>query len=95
MVVFGFGFGAIWPLYALCAPDYFSKSNAGFMVGFWTLFLGVGFVISPIIAGWLADVAGRFMWSFILAMATAIVSILLLFLVKKEMSSASIKTRLG
>jgi len=84
MVVFGFGFGAIWPLYALCAPDYFSKSYAGFIVGFWTLFLGIGFVISPIIAGWIADVTGVFRWSFILAIATAMVSILLLFLVGRK-----------
>ena len=94
MVVFGFGFGAIWPLYALCAPDYFSKSYAGFRVGFWTLFLGVGFVISPILAGWIADVTGRFRGSFILGMVTAIVSILLLFLVKKEVSSGNAKTKL-
>ena len=95
MVVFGFGFGAIWPLYALCAPDYFSKSYAGFMVGFWTLFLGMGFVISPIIAGWIADVTGRFRWSFILAMSTAMISIFLLLLVRKKISSPHAKTELN
>jgi MFS family permease len=94
MVVFGFGFGAIWPLYALCAPDYFSKSYAGFIVGFWTLFLGIGFVISPIIAGWIADVTGVFRWSFILAIATAIISMLLLSLAGKKVSSGNAKTRL-
>ncbi|NWG02639.1 MAG: MFS transporter [Syntrophaceae bacterium] len=86
MVVFGFGFGAIWPLFALCAPDYFSQRNAGFIVGFWTLFLGVGLVISPIIAGWIADGTGRFMWSFMLAMVTAMISIFLLLLVRRKIS---------
>jgi sugar phosphate permease len=86
MAIFGFGHGAIWPLYALCAPDYFSKSSAGFIVGFWTLFLGIGFILSPVIAGWIADTTGRFMWSFILAIATAIISMFLLLLVGKKIS---------
>ena len=87
MAIFGFGQGAIWPLYALCAPDYFPKSSTGFIVGFWTLFLGIGFILSPIIAGWIADVTGMFKWSFILAIATAIISILPLLLVGKKISS--------
>jgi sugar phosphate permease len=91
MAIFGFGHGAIWPLYALCAPDYFSKSSAGFIVGFWTLFLGIGFILSPIIAGWIADVTGMFMWSFILAVATALISMFLLFLVRKRVSSTTVE----
>lgn len=87
MVILGFGFGAIWPLYALCAPDFFSKTSTGFIVGFWTLFLGIGFVLSPIIAGWIADVTGRFMWSFILAVAASMISIVLMYLVRKKVSS--------
>jgi len=80
MAIFGFGSGAVWPLYALCAPDYFSKSRAGFIVGLWTLFLGIGFILSPIIAGWVADFSGTFMWSFVLAIITAMISIFLLLL---------------
>jgi MFS family permease len=91
MAIFGFGHGAIWPLYALCAPDYFSKGSAGFIVGFWTLFLGIGFILSPIIAGWIADVTGMFMWSFILAVATALISMFLLFLVRKRVSSTTVE----
>jgi len=33
MALYGFGHVAIWLLYALCAPDYFSKSYTGFIVG--------------------------------------------------------------
>ena len=94
MAVFGFGFGAIWPLQALCSIDYFSKNSSGFIVGFWTLFLGIGLVLSPIFAGWIADVAGVFKWSFILAIATAITSMLLLFLVKRKVYSPNNNTRL-
>ena len=89
MGIFGFGWGPIWPLYGVCATDYFSKGSAGFIVGFWTLFLGIGFILSPIVAGWIADVTGMFMWSFILAMFAAVISMFLLFLVGKNFSRAN------
>jgi MFS family permease len=89
MAIFGFGYGAIWPLYAVCAPDYFSKGSSGFVVGFWTLFLGIGLILSPVIAGWLADETGIFMWSFILAIGAALISTFLLFLVQKKVSSVT------
>jgi MFS family permease len=91
MTLYGCGQGAIWPLYALCAPDYFSKSSTGLIVGLWTLFLGIGFMISPIIAGWIADVTGRFIWSFMLAVVTSIISTALLFLVRIKVSFAEPK----
>jgi sugar phosphate permease len=94
MAIFGFGFGAIWTLQALCAADFFSENSAGFIVGFWTLFLGVGLVLSPIFAGWIADVTGVFRWSFMLAIATAITSMILLFLVEKKVTFPNVKTRL-
>ncbi|GAH81683.1 unnamed protein product, partial [marine sediment metagenome] len=56
--IFGLGYGAIWSLYAASASDYFSKESAGSIVGLWTLYLGVGSIISPIIAGWIADTTG-------------------------------------
>jgi len=84
MAIFGFGHGAVWPLYALCAPDYFSKSQAGLIVGLWTLFLGIGFILSPIISGWIADVTGTFVWSFALAIVTAMISNFLLLLGGKK-----------
>ena len=77
-VVFGLGYGTVWSMYAASASDYFSKSLAGSIVGLWTVFLGVGSILSPIIAGWIADTTGTLTWSFILAMAAAIVSLFLL-----------------
>ena len=91
MAIYGFSQGAIWPLYAACASDYFSKSSTGLVVGFWTLFIGIGFIISPIIAGWIADVTGRFMWSFVLAVVTSIISTVLLFFVRKKVSFANLE----
>jgi len=79
--IFGLGYGAIWSLYAASASDYFSKESAGSIVGLWTLYLGVGSIISPIIAGWIADTTGTLAWSFVLAMAAAVIALLLLLLV--------------
>ena len=76
--VFSLGYGAAWPLYAASASDYFSKEAAGSIVGLWTVFLGVGSVLSPIMAGWVADATGTLAWSFVLAAAAAVVSLLLL-----------------
>jgi len=72
--VFSLGYGALWALYAALASDYFSRSYAGGIVGLWTVFLGIGSLIAPVIAGWVADTAGTLAWSFVLAGAGAIVA---------------------
>ena len=76
-IIFGLGYGAVWPLYAACASDYFSKEFSGSVIGLWVLFLGVGSIISPMIAGWIGDTTGTLNWSFIVAMAGALVALLL------------------
>jgi MFS family permease len=81
--IFGIGYGAVWSMYAASASDYFSKKSAGSIIGLWTLYLGIGLTISPIIAGWTADITGTLTWSFILAAAGGIISILFLLPVRR------------
>ena len=76
--IFSLGYGAAWSMYAASASDYFSKDSAGSIVGLWTVYLGIGSIISPIIAGWIADTTGTLSWSFILAAVGGIGSLLLL-----------------
>ena len=83
-VVFSLGYGVIWAMYAAAASDYFSRDSAGTTVGLWTMFLGVGSVLAPIISGWLADVTGDLAWSFALAAGAAVLSLLLLIAVKRR-----------
>jgi len=83
-VVFSLGYGVIWAMYAAAASDYFSRDSAGTTVGLWTMFLGVGSVLAPIISGWLADVTGDLAWSFALAAGAAVLSFLLLIAVKRR-----------
>jgi OFA family oxalate/formate antiporter-like MFS transporter len=81
--VFSLGYGALWSMYAASASDYFSKEYAGSIVGLWTVYLGVGSLIAPIVAGWTADTSGTLSWSFVLAAAGGVISFLLLVPVRR------------
>jgi MFS family permease len=87
-LIFGIGYGAIWPVYAASAVDYFSKESAGSVVGLWTIYLGVGSMLSPVVTGWTIDATGGYVWAFILAMISAIISLLLLLPISKTASRA-------
>ena len=45
-------------------------------------------MVSPIVAGWIADMTGRSMWSFMLAAITSIIASVLLCLARKKVSFA-------
>ncbi len=77
-IVFGIGYGTIWPVYAASSRDFFSKDYAGSVVGLWTIFHGIGSILSPIIAGWTIDITGSYTWAFMLVMISSTISLLLL-----------------
>ena len=85
MGCFGFLYGAIFPMYAACARDYFPKEVAGTVLGLMTIFYGVGSMVSPVLSGYLADVAGTFRWSFGLAALVSLMSALLIGLLKERL----------
>lgn len=64
---FGFLYGAIFPMIAACARDYFPKEVGGTVLGILTIFYGVGTMISPVATGYLADITQTFRWPFGLA----------------------------
>jgi len=80
---YGVGYGAVWPVYAAAASDLFPKEYSGGVVGLWTVFLGVGSIIAPVICGWLIDNTGSYSWVFQLAMSAGVLSTLLLLTVRK------------
>lgn len=82
-IIIGFSYGSIFPLYAACAFDYFSLEIIGAVTGLWTVCAGVGMTVSPIIAGYVADVTGTFTRSFLLAIIAAIAALALISLVKR------------
>ncbi len=76
--VFGFGFGAVWPVYAAAAPDFFPIKISGSVIGLWTVFLGAGSIVSPVICGWTIDYSGGYTIAFLLGSMTGIGSAMLL-----------------
>jgi len=76
--VFSLGYGTAWAMYAASATDYFTRENPGSVVGLWTVYLGIGSVLSPVVAGWIADITGTLTWSFVMAAAGGGLSLLLL-----------------
>jgi len=83
-LTFGLGFGAVWPVYAAAAPDFFPKRSAGSVIGLWTVFLGVGSIASPIVCGWTIDLTQGYTWAFALGAVSAIGALLILLPVKSK-----------
>jgi MFS family permease len=77
-VLFGIGWGAVWPVYAAAAPDFFTEARSGSVIGIWTVFLGVGSIVSPVLCGWSIDATGSYMYTFFLGFVGGIASSLLL-----------------
>jgi MFS family permease len=82
--VLGFFFYPVWPLYAACAKDYFKKGVTGTIIGIWTVLYGIGGIIAPVTAGYLADRTETFIYSFALAMVLVLISSFLMVLVKEK-----------
>jgi len=82
-IIFGVGYGTIWPVYAASARDLFHKDYSGSIIGLWTLYHGLGSIISPSLSGWIIDNTGNYVWAFLLAMSSALLSFLLLLPINK------------
>jgi sugar phosphate permease len=76
--VFGIGYGALWLLYAACARDFFDTQLTGTIIGLWTVYHGIGSILSPVVAGWAIDKSGTFHTAFYIAAISAVISALLL-----------------
>jgi sugar phosphate permease len=77
-ILFGIGYGTLWPVYAASARDLFPKDYSGSVIGLWTLYHGLGSIISPALSGWIIDATGTYVWAFVLAMSSSLLSLLLL-----------------
>ena len=81
---YGLGYGAVWSVYGAAASDFFSKARTGGIVGLWTVFLGAGSVVSPVVCGWTIDVTGRYSWAMLLGLGSGILSAILLMGVRQR-----------
>jgi MFS family permease len=86
---YGLGYGSVWPMYGSAASDLFPKRLAGSVVGLWTLLLGIGSIVSPVLCGWIIDVSNNYTWVFILGLLSGMISsVLLLPLLAKSPRSS-------
>jgi sugar phosphate permease len=72
-ILFGITLSSVPTIMAAAAGDVAGGKVAPATLGFITLFFGVGQCFGPGIAGWIKDITGTFVWSFLLS---AIVSFL-------------------
>ncbi len=86
---YGLAYGAVWPMYAAAASDSFPRNQTGSVVGLWTVFLGLGSIISPVICGWTIDITGVYTWAFLLGLLAGFFSIGFLIAYSKIRESTS------
>lgn len=77
---YGIGYGAVWAVYGAAASDFFSKTQTGGIVGLWTVFLGAGSIISPVVCGWTIDATGSYSWALLLGLGSGVLSSVVLLL---------------
>ncbi len=70
--IFGIFYAAAWPMYGAAAADFFPPGTTGSVLGFWTIFYGIGLTLAPTLGGYIADLTGSFARSFFLATATGV-----------------------
>jgi sugar phosphate permease len=76
----GVAYGATFPIYGLCAGDYFPREAIATVVGAWTPFYGCGAILTHWISGSLRDSTGVYNQAFIIS---AIMAVLALFLISR------------
>jgi len=84
--ILGIFFGAIWPLYGVCAGDYFPKQILGTVIGAWTPFYGLGAIMVHWVTGILRDSTGVYNHAFVISATMAAAAVLLVCLVKRRES---------
>jgi MFS family permease len=89
VIIYGLGFGAIGTLFATYVSDIFPAEHIGVVQGLTILFFGIGCMVSPPLAGWIADITMTFKQSFTIAITTALLSIAFLLLSKRSYTDMS------
>ena len=79
----GIAYGTTFPIYGLCAGDYFPREAIATVVGAWTPFYGCGAILTHWISGALRDSTGVYDHAFVISAIMAGVGLVLMSRVKK------------
>ena len=77
-------YGVTFPMYGVCAGDYFPKEVMGTVIGAWTPFYGAGAILVHWVSGVLRDTTGNYDQAFIINAVMAALGIALMCTVNKE-----------
>ena len=80
----GIFYGVTFPIYGLCAGDYFPQESIGTVIGAWTPFYGSGAIIAHWVTGILRDQTGVYNHAFMIFIITGTASVLLMSMVRKS-----------
>ena len=80
----GIFYGVTFPIYGLCAGDYFPQEAIGTVIGAWTPFYGSGAIIAHCVTGILRDKTGVYDHAIMIFIITAAIGVLLMCLVRKS-----------
>ena len=75
-------------MYAAAGADFFPRGTTGSVLGFWTIFFGIGLILAPTVGGYIADVTGTFKYAFSLAILTGTMAAIFFALIRKSEYSA-------
>jgi cyanate permease len=90
LILFGFGSGAIPPLYLLMLARYFGRKAYGSIFGILGFLRAPFQFLAPIYAGWVYDTTGSYTAAFLLFTITAVIAIVVLCLIRIPKAPAHI-----
>ncbi len=79
-------YGATFPLYGICAGDYFPKKFMATVIGAWTPFYGLGAVTVHWVGGGLADATGVYTHSLLICIFMSLAAVFLMAGVRETSS---------
>ena len=79
----GVAYGTTFPIYGLCAGDYFPREAIATVAGAWTPFYGFGAILTHWISGTLRDTTDVYNHAFIISAVMAFMGLLLMSRVRK------------
>jgi ACS family D-galactonate transporter-like MFS transporter len=82
--IFGVFYGVTFPMYGVCAGDYFPKRIMGTVIGAWTPFYGLGAIVAHWVSGILRDTTGSYHQAYIFSTVMAVLGVVLISAVKKS-----------
>ena len=79
----GIFYGVTFPIYGLCAGDYFPREALGTVIGAWTPFYGSGAIIAHWVTGIVRDKTGVYDQAIVIFIIMAVAGVLLMCMVRK------------